>query len=198
MTLSDTSDAQITPGGKIPNTDVVLCGSMCVLVLCGSLISRGHISKYLMLWFDLVLSQCDSGFRWSCMANSKVNGGFNMPGSLRLTEGQVYKCGHLQVGSTYSCSKMFQQFCWNRVVLQEHFNFEAIFHRKVSKWIISSFLFHSDNAKTFHVKNITLFHFIWHLDYMLILILRQCVYTLICVYTHCIFLNMTPSELLTL
>lgn len=63
MIRSGTSDAQITPGRKIPNTDIILCGGMFVLVLWGSLISGGHISKYFMLWFDPVLSQCDSGFR---------------------------------------------------------------------------------------------------------------------------------------
>lgn len=56
-------DAQIPPGGKILNTDIILGGGMFMLVLCGSLVSGGHISKYFMLWSDPVLSQCDSGFR---------------------------------------------------------------------------------------------------------------------------------------
>lgn len=63
MIRSGTSDAQIIPGGKIPNPAIILCGGMFVLVLCGSLVSGEHISKYFTLWFDPVLLQCDSGFK---------------------------------------------------------------------------------------------------------------------------------------
>lgn len=61
MICSGTSDAQLTPAGKIPNTGIILYGGMFVLVLCGSLICGGHISKHFTLWFDPVLSQRD---RW--------------------------------------------------------------------------------------------------------------------------------------
>lgn len=42
MICSGTFDAQIPPGGKISNTDIILGGGMFVLVLCGILVSGGH------------------------------------------------------------------------------------------------------------------------------------------------------------
>lgn len=166
-----TFDPQIPPGGKIPNTDIILGGGMFVLVLCGSLVSGGHTSKYFMLWSDPVLSQWVSGFRWSCIIHEQL---LKCMVDLTCLVAFIWKVSlqththrlQLQLLKNLSaehCTTPKIQVCWNRVVLHEHFNFEEIFHRKVSKWIISSFLFQYDNAKTFHFKSITLFHFTWHL-----------------------------------
>lgn len=88
MICSGTFDAQIPPGGKIPNTDIILGGGMFVLVLCGILVSGGHTKIFhavvwpclvtVWLWLQMKLHNS-----WTV---SEVNGGFNMPGSLHLAE----------------------------------------------------------------------------------------------------------------
>lgn len=152
MMCSGTFDAQIPPGGKIPDTDIILGWGLFMLVLWGSLVSGGHISKYFMLWSDPVLSQCDSGFRWSCIIHEQFPKW--MGDLICLVAFISLKCKftnrgkhtgrlHLQLLKNVSaehCATPKIQFCWNRVFLREHFNFEEIFYRKVSKWIISSFV----------------------------------------------------------